>query len=280
MKRPFIQSNLLLCLVLGIAGSVNAAYTGIVDVSSEEGQPGTSVVVELTLSGSNEPVAGMEIPLRFSGPIRLDSVSFVGTSLTDQFIRIVRFDNVADTISIYVVPDIFGADSLASLLLSNALLARLHFTIDPTAQPGSHTIDSIQSSQSYGNVTLWKRCQFSNRDGQTILPGFSNGDITVQVPTGIDDEPSGLPTTFSVSQNYPNPFNPTTQIEFALPRTSHVRVDVFNVLGQTVATLANQRYQAGIHQVTFDATNQPSGVYLYRVTSETGSETHKMLLLK
>ena len=89
-----------------------------------------------------------------------------------------------------------------------------------------------------------------------------------------------LPAKFSLDQNYPNPFNPTTEINFSLPNAGEVRLEVFNVLGQKVATLFSGHLDAGTHRVTWDASSQSSGVYLYRIEAGTYTDTKKMLLLK
>jgi len=104
----------------------------------------------------------------------------------------------------------------------------------------------------------------------------------VKSPTGIDDdvEPSMLPTFFSLLQNYPNPFNPTTVIEFALPQASRVKLEVFNILGQMTMTLVDDYLPAGNHQVIFDATNFPSGIYFYRLSHKDSKLTRKMTLIK
>jgi flagellar hook assembly protein FlgD len=80
--------------------------------------------------------------------------------------------------------------------------------------------------------------------------------------------------------NYPNPFNPATTISFALPQTGYAKLDVYNALGQLVATLVDRSLEAGVHAVTWDASGQSSGLYLYRLTTGDFSETKKMLLLK
>jgi flagellar hook assembly protein FlgD len=83
----------------------------------------------------------------------------------------------------------------------------------------------------------------------------------------------------------PNPFNPNTVIMFAIPKPGEVRIEVFNVLGQKVKTLANEFSKAGYKRVEWDGTDDngssvASGVYLYRMTAGDFSETKKMLLLK
>ncbi len=89
-----------------------------------------------------------------------------------------------------------------------------------------------------------------------------------------------LPQNYELKQNYPNPFNPTTHIAFDVPSLSHVTIEVFSILGQKVSTLTNRRYPAGSHTINFDASGFPSGIYIYRITSASYSQTRKMLLIK
>jgi hypothetical protein len=97
---------------------------------------------------------------------------------------------------------------------------------------------------------------------------------------GLAKQGDNLPTTFELAQNYPNPFNPTTTIAFSLPTAGKVKLDVYNVLGQTVTTLVNGQMSAGTHEVDFDASSLSSGVYFYRLSTELATETRKMVLLK
>ena len=89
-----------------------------------------------------------------------------------------------------------------------------------------------------------------------------------------------LPERFVLEQNYPNPFNPTTNIQYALPHTSHVTLTVFNTLGQQVATLVNGDIDAGYHDVTFNAAGLASGVYFYRLQAGSYVETKKLVLVR
>jgi hypothetical protein len=89
-----------------------------------------------------------------------------------------------------------------------------------------------------------------------------------------------LPNEYSLSQNYPNPFNPTTTIEFSLRQDGRTTLEVFNILGQVVATLINENLKAGAYQVRFNASVLPSGVYFYRLRSGEFVGIKKMMLLK
>jgi cytochrome c peroxidase len=89
-----------------------------------------------------------------------------------------------------------------------------------------------------------------------------------------------IPTTYTLESNYPNPFNPITTISYTLPKSTNVTLEIFNLLGQKVAVLANGLQDAGNHTVTWDASNSSTGFYFYRLTTLEFSETKKMLLLK
>ena len=89
-----------------------------------------------------------------------------------------------------------------------------------------------------------------------------------------------LPGGFTLYQNYPNPFNPTTTIAFSLPTRSRVELQVIDVLGRSVETRELGQLPAGDHQYEYDASNLASGVYFYRVITDTGNQTRKMVLVK
>jgi len=97
--------------------------------------------------------------------------------------------------------------------------------------------------------------------------------------TSVNDKFSN-PDKFSLSQNYPNPFNPSTTINFSLAKETHVKLDVYNVLGQRVVTLLNRIMKSGNHEFHFNASGLSSGVYYYRITAGGFVQTHKMILLK
>jgi len=93
-------------------------------------------------------------------------------------------------------------------------------------------------------------------------------------------EVSVLPTQFELSQNYPNPFNPSTTIRFSLPKETQLRINIYNMLGELVQTLAEGTYEAGYHKVTFSASSLPSGAYIYRIESGAFVQVKKMIVIK
>ncbi len=88
------------------------------------------------------------------------------------------------------------------------------------------------------------------------------------------------PSTMTLNQNYPNPFNPTTQIQFSIPESDNVRLDVYTITGQLVANVVNGRVNSGSHTISFDGSALASGVYIYRLQTSTQTITRKMTLVK
>ncbi len=119
---------------------------------------------------------------------------------------------------------------------------------------------------------------------KAFILGKQAGFTTIVV--GVDGEISGIPSKYEISQNYPNPFNPATVIQYALPLQSHVKINVYNTLGQLVTKLVDTDVTAGYHQVNFNASNLSSGVYFYSIQAESidGSKdfqiVKKMMLVK
>ncbi len=90
----------------------------------------------------------------------------------------------------------------------------------------------------------------------------------------------GTPANFELTQNYPNPFNPSTTINFTLPQTSKIKLVVYNMLGQSMATLFDGVKEAGYHSVVFNAAGLTSGIYFYQIQSDNFNSVRKMILAK
>ena len=98
--------------------------------------------------------------------------------------------------------------------------------------------------------------------------------------TGINQNGNEVPVLYSLSQNYPNPFNPVTNIKFTLPTGGLVKLAIFDIMGREVASLINKDMNAGIYTADFDASSLSSGVYFYKLTAGSFTDTKKMMLVK
>jgi hypothetical protein len=161
-------------------------------------------------------------------------------------------------------------------------LCNLNMKVLEGATPTRVTVDSIFVPPA-GNLVL-SVVDTANPGGEglSISPQFSGTTVGLDV---TELESPTLPESFSINQNVPNPFNPNTSIDFAVPKTAHVTVEVYNALGQKVVTLVDETLKAGFKRVEWDGTDSggnsvASGVYFYRMTSDSFSETKKMMLLK
>lgn len=103
-------------------------------------------------------------------------------------------------------------------------------------------------------------------------------DAVKSVLAGVTERP--LPTEYALNQNFPNPFNPSTVIEFALPRESAVRLEVYNAIGERVSTLISDVRQAGYYTYRFDGSSLASGIYFYRLATNEKAFLKKMMLVK
>lgn len=135
------------------------------------------------------------------------------------------------------------------------------------------TLDDLNGSGRYVIFLLQAQGNGAYSIAEISIYGFP------VVTTGIENA-GPIPSTYSLSQNFPNPFNPTTTIKFSLTKTSNIRLTVYNILGQQVATLVDGRMGAGTYSVEFDASRFSSGVYLYRLETGGFISNKKMMLLK
>ena len=110
-------------------------------------------------------------------------------------------------------------------------------------------------------------------------PPIIFASVNDDIETTFSEE-NESPESFKLNQNYPNPFNPTTTISYSVPANSMVNIQVYDLTGRLIATLVNSAKSQGNHQVTFDAENVNSGIYLYRMTAGNYTEIKKMTLIK
>jgi hypothetical protein len=141
-------------------------------------------------------------------------------------------------------------------------------------EEGKGTVTETQSYSYLDNVTHLQMGIVSYRLKQIDFGGtFSFNDIV-----NVEINPS--PDQFELMQNYPNPFNPSTAIKFGIPEASNVRLKIFNSLGEEVVELVNEYMEAGTYTYSFDASNLPSGIYVYTLQSGEQLISKKMTLIK
>jgi hypothetical protein len=127
--------------------------------------------------------------------------------------------------------------------------------------------------QQGGPATPQGRLESSRFYTQTYDP------VKVYVGTSVGDGINSV-FTYSLSQNYPNPFNPTTMIKYSIPEAGYIKLKVYDILGNEVATLVNEEKVPGNYSTVFDASSFASGVYIYRLQAGSFLQTRKMILLK
>ena len=136
------------------------------------------------------------------------------------------------------------------------------------------SVTGIQSDETHLYVTVAKT--YTEADNEVGLWQYP----LAEVGNGVANESEELIAGFKLNQNYPNPFNPATNISYSLETAGQVSLEVFNSVGQKVATLVNGVQSNGQHSVTFDAAGFPSGMYFYRLEMNGASSVRKMMLLK
>ncbi|HPG39325.1 MAG TPA: FlgD immunoglobulin-like domain containing protein [bacterium] len=162
--------------------------------------------------------------------------------------------------------DLSAANTLASISPNFGYIGRGGYNGDPVFRSVVH------------DVRVYDRAL----DDEEILFLFESGPGDL---TQIENNPGEQPQDFNLAQNYPNPFNPTTTIEYSLPVASKATLSVYNMSGQKVATLSNGLQQAGTYSVTWNGADDfgrqvSSGLYIYKLETETFSRSEKMLLMK
>ena len=120
----------------------------------------------------------------------------------------------------------------------------------------------------------------SDQSATHVGSSFTVDDIAYGAVTSVGIDVAGAPASFQLAQNYPNPFNPSTRIEYSVPKSGHVALKVYDLLGNEVATLVNGELERGSYSAVWNATNASSGVYFYRLTSGSFSATRKLMLLR
>jgi hypothetical protein len=160
-----------------------------------------------------------------------------------------------------------------------------------TLAPGSYLIGRIRFNRIDTTVTTCDTIRYTSvmfdsltqlTYGSTSTPGWARTNPTPPCPpvTGISGKIATIPTIFKLYDNYPNPFNPSTTIKYDIPKTSRVKIIIFDLLGREVEVLVNERKEPGSYDILWNATNYASGAYFYKLETESYTDIKKMILLK
>ncbi|KAA3632219.1 MAG: T9SS C-terminal target domain-containing protein [Calditrichaeota bacterium] len=243
----------------------------IVSVGSAIVEANSSGSVSLTLT-SIQSIKRIFCPLRFDTTfLQIDSIM---PSLSHPSILNLN-SSIDNEYGIFEI-DLITNPSDTTIPIGDSHLAEVYFTTKSSI--GISTIDSAITDSS--SIFLL------NPSGEMFAPQIVSGIVDVTIATDISDETElELPKEISLSQNYPNPFNLSTTIEFSLPERSEITLNLFNILGQKIQKLAFGYFPAGTHSVEWDGHISggdiaPSGIYFYRLESNSSVFVKKMLLLK
>ncbi len=246
-----------------VAGDVNASD----DLSTLKRSSTVSVVSEGQLKVNGKDA--IEIPVEAGSNMSLGAISLRLTYPTN----LVTFE---------------GATSGASVIANDQ---NGHITIAWADLSGGKNPFNVKAGESLVTLKFKPTAEFKTGtqfslsvDNDASEFAKEDGSVLSSASIKVPSVEATVPTQFALKQNYPNPFNPSTTIEYDLPANGMVRLVIYNVLGQEVATLVNQMENAGSYKIVWNADNLASGMYIYRMTVESGSQkftqVHRMMLLK
>lgn len=242
-------------------------------VGKAEAKGATTLIVPLEISNADNLVA-LDIPLSFSDGVTLKEVNFDNTRISYFDFKISNINNENNTVIIGALPQMTMTPK-PDLKAGKGVIANLVFEIDDPSV-NSVTIEPIEIEDPYHKLMFVYHEYEADGSIKNVRVEYPDFGSSVALNNPADQ----LPTAYDLAQNYPNPFNPSTDISFALPNAGRVKLVIYNVLGQEVATLVDQHMDAGNHTVTWKADQYSSGVYFYRLDAERYTQTLKMMLLK
>ncbi|GEM_PF-3637387 len=244
----------------------------IPSVAVESGANQVDVPVVLTTRlGVEIAVSSISLSVAYDSKLLCDQVTFPFASEWDDISSVIKHADQVTYVHFLGWSDLGGEDNQPLMVTERpTILAVMHFSFTDE-HPLSADLIFVEDSRagtSFGDPTGSVDYRLKLEPGAIV---FS--------PTGVDDQQQ-LPQDFNLAQNYPNPFNAHTVIRFAVPEDCHVTLDVYNILGQEVASLFDENVAAGYYSVNWNATSLPSGAYFYKFTAGAYQSAKRLLLLK
>ncbi len=205
------------------------------------------------------------------------TVSVVGGPISKDTIDVLEGWNLIGSISSPVATANVVSDT-TGMIASDFYGYRSGYFITDTIQPGRGYWIKVNQS---GKLILSSSGALAKARPSSRIKVVATSELPPPPPDEqISIRRSTIPKEFALEQNYPNPFNPSTIIKYQLPTSGWITLTVYNVMGEEVATLVNERQDAGYRSVAWNASGFPSGVYFYRLRADEFSGTKKLLLLK
>ena len=287
--RDLTSDSLLLSNVpIGGAGNESPEFEGLRLEVTQFQQPVYSPDSSRWLKGSSTLKPRVTLPVVTFGGGTIKGVAYPA----DYMISV--YDHVVDTSSTYLDATATPMKFTVRNVTENQKAAVVFIDADGDSQisahdeivilaPGEGPVPVLTWDLFFPSVTNVVQPRAGDSYLLKILKPLTSRDTIQFVPILSDvagGEGSQLPGQLILYQNYPNPFNPSTSINFDLPRAEHVRVTIFNILGQAVATVMDGPAPAGLHRLQWDASSLASGVYLVRVEAGRSIAVTKMLLLR
>ncbi len=308
MKRNgiILIAALVIFLVAGQSMSAGIAFTAQSPQASDGNIDGSSAIqVDIYIDNeSSGDWCGGNFAFGFSSPDgSITEITHIDVAGDDDYPSVEYINGFATMMNMFIFPAAEGIDMDGSLpdkiawgvagmgcmpaSAANMAYIRFNIQIDysTTGTTGQFCLDSINLAESGGGED-WDWI-FLEEYSPVTFNGPYCWTITNLTHTDVEliQDTDVLPTDFGLEQNYPNPFNPNTTFDFALPRQSAVQIDIFNVLGQKIKTLADGEYEAGHYSVNWDGTDDigssaATGIYFYRMNAGDFQDTKKLMLLK
>lgn len=257
----------------GIVTSSFYGYDGGYAIASSL-DPSKGYWVKTSSAGTLSMAAGASTPKTDAGAVlsRLNSLTIRDAAGNSQTLY---FGSTTDAVDLktFELPPAGPADAF-DVRFASSRIAEIHSAILSARKEFPIALQSVSAPLSVSWEIKNPAADYSLMDaeGQSLARGPLTGKGSIRLAgSGISRLVLGvqgrsLPTQFALHQNYPNPFNPSTRISFDLPTAAMVSLNVFNILGQHVATLYNnEAMDAGQHAVKFDASSLGSGIYFYRL---------------
>ncbi len=223
---------------------------------AENGAGGADEIVNVTVTNVNDPPD----PFGLISPPNDTTLNFVGSDPMVHFVWDAASDPDRDTLRYILETDTvstFNSPALGDTTVGTAT---------------SETITFPRRSSNY----YWR---VKASDGRVVTPSYEHRRVIVTFTTPVKEQKRDE-AEYKLEQNFPNPFNPTTTVTYTIPKSGHLRLAVFNLLGQEVALIFEGYQSAGMHEVEFKNADLPSGIYFYRIQAQDFVETKKLTILR